>query len=59
MTAILAIKIARLSLLSANRIEYNLKLRKAVAVGFTKQDTEAADAYNRLSELARMLDGNQ
>ena len=61
MDATEALRIARLALAMNYRIEPDIvdgKYRhdRYVAAGFTKQDAEAADAYNRLAELQRDMD---
>jgi len=52
MDALEAIRIARLNLAMTNRICYSEKDRRYIDIGHTKQDREAADAYNKLAELA-------
>lgn len=56
MDAINALRIARLALAMGYRIEPDLVDGKYshtvyVPVGFTKQDVEAAEAYNKLAEM--------
>lgn len=60
MDAIEAIRIARLALAINYRIEPDIvdgvySQERYVAAGFTKQDCEAAEAYNRLVELQTAL----
>jgi len=52
MDAINALRIARLALAMNYRISYSEQERKYVNIGHTRQDQEAADAYNKLAELA-------
>lgn len=60
MEAVEALRIARLALAMNYRIEPDIVAgrytqSRYVPVGFTKQDVEAAEAYNRIAELQAAL----
>jgi hypothetical protein len=48
-----ALRIARLALCMNYRIVYSEKAKQYVDVGLTRQDKEAAEAYNVLADLSR------
>lgn len=52
MDAINALRIARLALAMNYRITFSEQERRHINVGHTKQDQEAADAYNKLADLS-------
>jgi hypothetical protein len=51
MDAINALRIARLALAMNYRIAYSEHEQKYINVGMTRQDQEAADAYNKLADI--------